>query len=447
MLPPIFIFGSSLAALAAAIECAQKKISVVLCAPHSLAQSAGALIKGGMNVALHPEDSPQAHFEDTIRAGDYLANQQPVFSLCKAAPEIVNWLCRAGACFKSSEERFPVSSLSEGSRFPRTLLAGLKTGHEILRVLDGQVRRFEAQGLIGRLEGWNFLAVVQDEQGRAAGAVLMNRVTMEVKAFQSFGVIICSSQLTVALPQVYEQGAYLANVEFGGGLWVDEHHQTNLNGVFAAGEAVNAYHGAHALEGNQILAALFGGKKAAQKAMEWIHGFARTKKNGTPLLETETRRQHAKTREVLGTTGGENIYLLMEELEKTMAPVLGCKSGEWLKKTDVKILELIERAQRVSLSDRGLWCNQGLMDALSFQGKLELARAILAAALCRNESRGDHQKTEYPNRDDRAYLKTTKVRLTSSGPNVAYEDVEMGLEKPMRLKGQEGKPERIRALS
>ena len=61
---------------------------------------------------------------------------------------------------------------------------------------------------------------------------------------------------------------------------------------------------------------------------------------------------------------------------------------------------------------------------------LELARVITLGALRRNESRGAHYKPEFPERDDANFLKTTKARWSSDGPELTYEPVDVSLIKP-----------------
>mgnify|MGYP001588515068 CR=1 FL=1 len=58
---------------------------------------------------------------------------------------------------------------------------------------------------------------------------------------------------------------------------------------------------------------------------------------------------------------------------------------------------------------------------------LQLARVITLGALNRNESRGAHYKPEFPNRDDKNWLKTTKAKFTSDEPVFTYEDVDVSL--------------------
>ena len=61
---------------------------------------------------------------------------------------------------------------------------------------------------------------------------------------------------------------------------------------------------------------------------------------------------------------------------------------------------------------------------------LILAKVITAGALARNESRGAHYKPDYPDRDDKNWLKTTKAKYKPSGPELSYEAVDISLIQP-----------------
>jgi succinate dehydrogenase / fumarate reductase flavoprotein subunit len=61
---------------------------------------------------------------------------------------------------------------------------------------------------------------------------------------------------------------------------------------------------------------------------------------------------------------------------------------------------------------------------------LDVASAIVASALVREESRGSHYRTDFPNRDDKRWLKHTVVNFSSEGPKVGTEAVKTGKWKP-----------------
>ena len=102
-----------------------------------------------------------------------------------------------------------------------------------------------------------------------------------------------------------------------------------------------------------------------------------------------------------------------------------------LEAADKKVVELIERCKKCSLPDESSWANDELPFVRQLQNQLVLARAIILAALARNESRGAHYKPDFPNRDDENWMKTTKAKFTPKGPAFEYEAVEAKYIKPI----------------
>ena len=103
-----------------------------------------------------------------------------------------------------------------------------------------------------------------------------------------------------------------------------------------------------------------------------------------------------------------------------------------LKKADEKIVELMERYNRINLSDRSQWANTSFAFTRQLGNMLELARTIALGAMLRDESRGAHYKPDFPDRNDEKFLKTTKATFTGSieGPKLELEAVDTQYIKP-----------------
>jgi succinate dehydrogenase / fumarate reductase flavoprotein subunit len=129
--------------------------------------------------------------------------------------------------------------------------------------------------------------------------------------------------------------------------------------------------------------------------------------------------------------GPENAYALAREMGEWMtANVTVIRENEKLQKTDDKLRELKDRWGRIGLSDRGRWANHEVSFVKQLWNMMELARVMTLGALRRNESRGAHYKPEFPERDDVNWLKTTKARWTSDGPEFTYDPVDVSLIHP-----------------
>jgi succinate dehydrogenase / fumarate reductase flavoprotein subunit len=103
-----------------------------------------------------------------------------------------------------------------------------------------------------------------------------------------------------------------------------------------------------------------------------------------------------------------------------------------LKKADEKIVELLERYNRVNLSDKSQWANTSFAFARQLYNMLELSRVVVQGAMLRDESRGAHYKPDFPERNDEKFLKTTKAKYTGSaeGPKFEFEEVDTQYIKP-----------------
>src|SRR5260370_40656296 len=80
-----------------------------------------------------------------------------------------------------------------------------------------------------------------------------------------------------------------------------------------------------------------------------------------------------------------------------------------IKAADGKLVDMLHRFQKISLSDRSQWANTTIAFARQLYNMLQLARVIAQGATMRDESRGSHYKPDFPDRDDKNWMKTTKA--------------------------------------
>ena len=141
-----------------------------------------------------------------------------------------------------------------------------------------------------------------------------------------------------------------------GGLWVDFHQQTNIPGLFAAGEADYSIHGANRLGANSLLSCIYGGFVAGPCAMEYAKNLAAQPGDGGHAAELA--RQNEKNAQLLTSTGKENPFKMWRELGDTMtkhATIIRYNAG--LAEADAKIVELLARYRNLNLSDKSQWAN------------------------------------------------------------------------------------------
>ena len=73
------------------------------------------------------------------------------------------------------------------------------------------------------------------------------------------------------------------------------------------------------------------------------------------------------------------------------------------------MVDLLNRFQKINLSDRSQWANTTIAFARQLYNMLQLSRVIAQGAAMRDESRGSHYKPDFPERDDKNWMKTTKA--------------------------------------
>src|SRR5947209_1944718 len=217
-----------------------------------------------------------------------------------------------------------------------------------------------------------------------------------------------------------------------GGLWVDYKQATNLEGIFACGEADYSIHGANRLGANSLVSCIYGGFIAGPQAVL----YAKNKKSGdttSTVFEQEIKRQEEFNNWILSSDGTENPFKIWRELGDIMsANCTLVRYNDKLQATDHKIVELLHRYRNINLSDKTAWANTSFAFTRQLYNMLQLARVIAQGAMNRNESRGAHYKLDFPERDDQNWLKTTKAYFAPDAdePRFEFEAVDTSLIQP-----------------
>jgi succinate dehydrogenase / fumarate reductase flavoprotein subunit len=217
-----------------------------------------------------------------------------------------------------------------------------------------------------------------------------------------------------------------------GGLWVDYEQRTNIPGLMAIGECDYQYHGANRLGANALLSCLYAGFISGPVAIRYANGLEKKNNELNPgIFASEAKRRQEINQKIMSPRGKENPFQIQSELSNWMwENVTVVRHNDKLKKTDEKLLELLDRFDRMDIADGSVWANQSLSLARQLYNMIVLSRVITLGALNRNESRGVHYKPEFPKRDDENWLKTTKAQWSPGGPIFSYEDVDVSLFKP-----------------
>ncbi len=188
----VIVVGGGLAGLAAAMKLAEKGCHVKIVSVTKVKRSHSVCAQGGINAAMNlknEDDSPFIHAYDTIKGGDFLADQPPVLEMCLAGPGIIRMMDRFGCPFNRTPEGNIDVRRFGGTLYHRTAFCGASTGQQLLYALDEQVRRYEAEGRVEKFENHEFMRLVLDDEGRARGIVIMDLYTLKLDVLKADAVV------------------------------------------------------------------------------------------------------------------------------------------------------------------------------------------------------------------------------------------------------------------
>jgi fumarate reductase flavoprotein subunit len=199
-----------------------------------------------------------------------------------------------------------------------------------------------------------------------------------------------------------------------GGVQTDIDGATPIGGLFAAGEtACVSINGANRLGSNSLPELLVFGARAGRAAAEYATGAARPPSVVMRQVDDEVRRIDQLRSTDRGT---ERLADIREAMQSTMEDSAGIfRSGDSLTKGVDQLAELQQRLDRIQLYDETRAFNTELVAALELANMLDIAECILQSALQREESRGAHQRTDFPARDDTRFLNHALAYRESDG--------------------------------
>ena len=209
-----------------------------------------------------------------------------------------------------------------------------------------------------------------------------------------------------------------------GGIDTDIHGATSMPGLFAAGEcACVSVNGANRLGSNSLTEILVFGVRAAVAAVSHAEQVAPPTEQ---LLEKSATSEQSRLEGTLlrPNGGGETIAGIRSDLHETLEDGAGIFRDEsTLVDLCSTIAVLRERYAKLALVDTSRTFNTELILALELGAMLDVGEAIAHSALARTESRGSHQRTDHPDRDDDHFLKHSLAYRGKDQPTIDYKDV------------------------
>lgn len=189
----VLIIGAGGAGCAAALEVSAKGHKVILATKLRIGDSNTVMAEGGIQAAIGEDDSPQIHFEDTLKAGHLCADKKLVARLAISAPNTIRWLIEQGMSFDRENSDFVGSKLLRkkpgGATRARILSFKDYTGVEMMRVLR------EAVELDERINVWNrcpLIELLSDEDGNCVGGVIYDLSTHRFVLVRASKVILAT---------------------------------------------------------------------------------------------------------------------------------------------------------------------------------------------------------------------------------------------------------------
>ena len=206
-----------------------------------------------------------------------------------------------------------------------------------------------------------------------------------------------------------------------GGIKTDVDGQTQLPGLYAAGEvACVSVHGGNRLGANSLLDTLVFGRRSGEHAAELSKS-----KEHKDLDDSASDGERAHIQRLLDNSKSDDMF---GQIRVDMGTAMNDHLAVYRNQAGMEsaldtVRQLRERYQSVYVPDKGKTWNTNLVFTLELGFMLDCAEAITLSAIERKESRGAHTREDFPERDDENWLRHILVRQTEDGPALDYQSV------------------------
>jgi len=184
----VLIIGGGGAGSAAAIMADENGADVMIVTKLRHGDANTMMAEGGIQAADKPNDSPAQHYLDVMGGGHFKNVPELVYKLVNDAPICIKWLNDLGVMFDKEADGTMVTTHGGGTSRKRMHACKDYSGAEIMRVLRDEVQNRN----IPVVDFTSAIEIIKDENGKAAGAVLMNMETKEILIARAKTVIIAT---------------------------------------------------------------------------------------------------------------------------------------------------------------------------------------------------------------------------------------------------------------
>lgn len=282
------------------------------------------------------------------------------------------------------------------------------------------MQRYNPEFLEKRMEKARLSLCIQKEiddgRGFPEGGILFDTTKVPVDRLETY-VAHCRRMRSAGLEPTREgiQIRPAAHSQMGG-IRIDPTGWTEVPGLYAGGEAAGGVHGASRLAGNGGSDAMVFGAVAGRGATS---GLASAADRDWSALTSRARRMVETQRFI---TSGPTVDTVKDQVRRAMSDAAGIYRNEaGLENGACALADLATAIEDgVSFTDMSDWAA-----AREARNMVLAGRCVVAAALARRESRGAHQRLDYPNLDDANFLRHIAIRRGPDGePDVSALPIE-----------------------
>lgn len=184
----VLIIGGGGAGASAAIEADNNGATTMIVTKLRIGDANTMMAEGGIQAADKPNDSPAQHYIDAFGGGHFAAKPELLYKLVNDAPEAIQWLNNLGVEFDKEPDGTMITTHGGGTSRKRMHAAKDYSGAEIMRTLRDEVQNRQ----IPIVDFTSAIELIKDEDGKIAGAVLMNMETEEILIAKAKTVIIAT---------------------------------------------------------------------------------------------------------------------------------------------------------------------------------------------------------------------------------------------------------------
>ena len=213
----------------------------------------------------------------------------------------------------------------------------------------------------------------------------------------------------------------------------DDQAEKTIAGLYAVGEcACVSVHGANRLGGNSLLDIVVFGRAAGNHIIEHLkeHRYHR------PINQESVEKALQRLTRWSDTSDGESVDQIRADLQREMEDHCGVfRTDEILKEGVEKVQAIKARLSNARLKDHSNVFNTARIEALELENLVDIALATVHSAYSRQESRGAHSRVDFPDRDDKDWLKHSLYFM--EGERMGYKPVNL---KPLTVDSFPPKP-------